>query len=297
MAKLDFEIKQKIIEIAGTCFWLWDNFYAFLENCGVNRDRYKRYEGATKYKIMRNVLTDLEDKGDEKTLKKIATELYRLKSIPDKNVPDPAKAKKVLQELKELCGEDLIEKEIESRKIEAKKTEYKIKSQESLNIKRKLENINQQFLCLFNETNHNKRGFDLEKIVYELFLHNEFEIHKPYKTNNEQIDGYFKFEKFDYLMEIKWVNGQIKQSDLAIFDKKVDKKALSTRGFFIAMDGFAHDAILSISGKEPRIILMDGEDLTLVFNQTISLKDAVYSKVESLVKEGNTHFKLKELFL
>jgi hypothetical protein len=61
------------------------------------------------------------------------------------------------------------------------------------------------------------------------------------------------------------------------------------------MDGFLDDAIQSISGKEPRIILMDGEDLVYVLNGTISLHDAIKAKVDKLVKEGNTFYKLKNL--
>ena len=93
----------------------------------------------------------------------------------------------------------------------------------------------------------------------------------------------------------KWINGQTKQGDLAIFDKKIDKKAKSTRGLFLAMDGFDEDGILSISGKEPRIVLMDGEDLSFILSGRISLKDALSAKIDKLVKEGNVFYKIKNL--
>jgi len=40
---------------------------------------------------------------------------------------------------------------------------------------------------------------------------------------------------------------------------------------------------------------MDGEDLSLVLNGVVSLKDALKAKIDKLVKEGNTYFKVREL--
>ena len=295
MSKLNYNVRQKIIEIAGVCFWYWDNLYNFFESCGVKRSHYLRHEGGSKYKMMRNILYDLEDKQDDKSLMLIITNLYNLKTIPDKNVPDVAKAKAVLKEFKEICGNDLIENEIQKRKTAEKAKQARAKTDSTITFSKKLEGINNRFLSLFSATDPQKRGFELEKIVSELFVKNELEFHKPYKVKNEQIDGYFNYEKFYYLLEIKWINRHVNQGELAVFDKKIDKKAKSTRGLFIAMDGFSEDGITSITGKEPRIILMDGEDLSLILNGSISLKDALKSKIDKLVKEGNTFFKVREL--
>lgn len=295
MAKLNFEIRQKIIEIAGVCFWYWDNFYNFLESCGIKKSHYLRYEGESKYKMMRNILTDLEDKQQDDTLKAILTNLYNLKSIPDKNVPDVQRAISVLKEFKDACGSDLIEREVEKKRSIEKAKRARENAESVLRFARKIEELNSSFLKLFTSTNNQKRGYELERIISDLFILNELEFHKPYKTANEQIDGYFNFEKFYYLLETKWINGQTKQGDLAIFDKKIDKKAKSTRGLFLAMDGFDEDGILSISGKEPRIVLMDGEDLSFILSGRISLKDALSAKIDKLVKEGNVFYKIKNL--
>lgn len=295
MAKMNYDIRQKMIEIAGVCFWYWDNFYSFLVSSGIKREHYLRYEGESKYKMMRNIINDLEEKNKEEILKGIVKNLYKLKSIPDPNVPDPQKSKKILRELKELCGADLIEKEIEDRKQKERSKIFQEASFSKVQRVQKLSELNQEFLQLFSNNNHQQRRYELEKIIYALFHFFEFEFQKPYKIQNEQIDGWYKYEKFDYLLEIKWIEGKIRQDNLAIFDKKIDKKAKSTRGHFIAMDGFTEDAIQSISGKETRIILMDGEDLVFILNGTVSLHDAIKAKVDKLVKEGNTFYKLKNL--
>lgn len=296
MAKMNFDIRQKVIEIAGTCFWYRDNFRDFLEGCGIKREHYLRYEGESKYKIMRNLITDLEEKNNETVLQDIVKNLYKLKTIPDKNVPDPQKAKQVLNELRELCGSDLIQKEIDEQKRKERTNIFKETTLTKVQKEQKLAELNDEFNKLFSSSNHQQRGFELEKIIYNLYHFFEFEFQKPYKTKDEQIDGWYKYEKFDYLLEIKWVDGKIRQDDLAIFNKKIDKKAKSTRGHFIAMDGFGDDAIQSITGYEPRIILMDGEDLVFILSGKISLHDAIKAKVDKLVKEGNTFYKLKNIF-
>ena len=296
MAKMNYDIRQKVIEIAGNCFWYWDNFHSFLESSGVKKEHYLRYAGENKYKMMRNIITDLEERNDETVLQEIVKNLYKLKTIPDTNVPDPQKAKQLLKELKEMCGSDLIEKEIEERTRKERSKVFKEATLTKVQREEKLSELNNEFLSLFSNSNHQQRGFALEKIIYNLYQFFEFEIQKPYKIKDEQIDGCYKHEKFDYLLEIKWIDGKVRQDDLAIFDKKIDKKAKSTRGHFIAMDGFGDDAIKSISGNEPRIILMDGEDLVLILSGKISLHDAIKAKVDKLVKEGNTFYRLKNIF-
>src|ERR1035437_9924424 len=93
MAKMSYDIRQKVIEIAGNCFWYWDNFHSFLESSGVKKEHYLRYAGENKYKMMRNIITDLEERNDETVLQEIVKNLYKLKTIPDTNVPDPQEVK------------------------------------------------------------------------------------------------------------------------------------------------------------------------------------------------------------
>ncbi|MBK9985206.1 MAG: hypothetical protein IPP15_23115 [Saprospiraceae bacterium] len=237
MAKMIHDIRQKVIEIAGVCFWYWDNFYAFLVSCGIQRDHYLLYEGENKYKMMRNIITDLEDKNDDETLKEIVKNLYILKSIPDPNVPDTRKSQKLLQELKDMCGPNLIEKEIEERRRKEHSKIFTNATLTKVQREQKLIDLNNEFISLFSNSNHQQRGFELEKIIYNLYHFFEFEFQKPYKTKDEQIDGWYKYEKFDYLLEIKWIDGKIRQDDLAIFDKKIDKKARSTRGHLLRWMG------------------------------------------------------------
>jgi restriction endonuclease Mrr len=115
----------------------------------------------------------------------------------------------------------------------------------------------------------------------------EFEHTKPYRTpGNEQIDGHFRYEKFDYLVEAKWTKEPTKQPDLSIFDGKIRGKAQSTRGFFLSANGFDDTTVQKYSGDSPRIILMTGEDLALILSGRVLFIDAMKAKVDAIVRLG-----------
>jgi len=296
MSKLRYEIKQKIIEIAGTCFWINRNFYDFLESCGVEPDIYKKYEDQSgKYNKMRSILTDLENANCDDILKNIQSSIYNFRTIPDKKVMDVKLAEKNLFEFKELCGKDFVGEEIKNRDIISNLKKEKIKIDNKKIYFQKLEELKSEYISFFSEKNSQKRGYKLEEIVNRLFVLNEFEFQKSYKTGDEQIDGFFYLEGVHYLIETKWTKGQVGKNDMAIFDKKIDKKLQSSRGFFISINGFQQSAINDFSGCKPRLLLVDGEDLILILDNKVNLKDAIKAKINAAAKNGNIFFKIKEM--
>lgn len=105
----------------------------------------------------------------------------------------------------------------------------------------------------------------------------------------------FRYEKFDYLIESKWEDGPIKQKDLSIFDGKIRGKAQSTRGLFLAANGFDENAIHKFSGDSPRVILMTGEDLAIVLSDRVLFHDAMKAKVEAIVRYGNINYPIRNI--
>ena len=161
-----------------------------------------------------------------------------------------------------------------------------------------MEGLNSFFTSLINTTEYTpqQRGYKLEDIFCDLLQISELEYSRPYKTpDGEQIDGHFRYEKFDYLIESKWENGPIKQKDLSIFDGKIKGKAQSTRGLFLAANGFDENAVIKFSGDSPRIILMTGEDLAMVLNGRVLFHDAMKAKIEAIVRYGNINFPIRSI--
>lgn len=296
--KISFELKEKLVQLAGSCFWYWGSFSSFLDSCGVNQDTQSRYpKGAyTKYEVMRNILNYLEETKKVDVINNIISGFFRLNNPLDTENINIEKAKKLLKEFKELVGNDPIEKEIERREQE-KKREVSKNIIEQVQVKEeKIKSLKGRFLQLFSSQNFTpqQRGYELEKLFFELLELEEFEFTLPFKSEGEQIDGHFKYEKFDYLVEIKWIAENAKQKDLSIFDGKIKGKAQSTRGLFFAVNGFDDNVINKYSGDSPRIILMSGEDFMYILEKRTSFYDAMKVKIDSLVRYGDINYSLRK---
>jgi len=300
MKKLNYEVKEKIVALAGACFWFWDSFYSFLDSCGVSqkiRYRYPR-ESFNKYQVMRNILQDLENEGKIDVIDCIISNFYRMHNAVDRDNLDVKRAKIFLNEFRELIGTDPIDKEIQRQAKEKSIRAYKASVMDHKTQAERLFKLNQRFIDLSSskDITPHKRGFDLEVLFFDLLDFCEFENTRPYRTKDgEQIDGHFRYEKFDYLVEVKWTNGLTNKSDLSIFDGKIRGKAQSTRGFFLSANGFDNNAILKFSGDAPRIVLMTGEDFALVLSDQISFDDAIKAKIDAIVRKGEILLNLRDL--
>ena len=285
-----YELKEKMVSLAGACFWYWNSFYSFLDSSSVPLDIRLRYprESFNKYDTMRNVLRDLEEADDKETINSLISNFYRLSGPVDRESLDVAKAKRLLGEFRAVVGGDPIEAEID-RRSRRNRQEARGKSIEMLRSRRRdLEALNRRFAELAGSTEltAQRRGFEIERLFFDLLAHFEFECLQPYRNPGEQIDGHFRYEKFDYLVEVKWMKETAKQADLSVFDGKIRGKAQSTRGFFLSANGFDEMAVDRFSGDAPRIVLMTGEDLALVLNGRMTFDDAMKAKVDAIVRKG-----------
>lgn len=300
MAKIGFEIRQKIVTLAGTCFWYWNTFYSFLDSCGVPKKLQERFprESHNKYQVMRNILDTLEESNQIGVINSIVSNFYRMRGAADRDVPDPEKAKELLNEFRDAVGNDPIEKEIEKRRRDEIRHKRETTLDEQKAQKQRLQDLNNQFANLLAavKMTPQQRGFKLEDLFCDLLQLSELEYKRPYRTDEgEQLDGHFRYEKFDYLIESKWEEDSIKQKDLSIFDGKIRGKAQSTRGLFLAANGFDENAVTKFSGDSPRIILMSGEDLALILGGRVDFQDAMKAKLDAIVRYGNINFSIRKI--
>jgi len=298
--RIRFEIKEKMVELAGACFWFWNSFHSFLESSGVPRSLHQRYpkDVFNKYHVMRNIIGVLEDQGQVDTINTLIANFCHLKNAVDRDNLDTKKAKRLLQEFRDSVGNDPIEAAIKEQHREKARADYQQSVESTKAKKDSLSDLNARFLALSAaiDLTPQRRGFKLETLFFDLLHFAEFEHTKPYRTpDGEQIDGHFKYEKFDYLVEVKWIAGQTKQNDLSIFDGKIRGKAQSTRGLFLGAEGFDDNAINKFSGDAPWIILMTGEDLVIVLNGTMPIFDVMKAKVDAIVRYGNISFPARDI--
>lgn len=297
---ITYEVKEAMVSLSGTCFWYWNSFYSFLDSSGVPKPLKNRFpkESFTKYQVMRNILEHLDERGDTETINNLISNFFRLRGAVDRDALDERKAKRLLEEFRSLVGNDPIEAEIARRKREEAKNNYTLRVEERISQEQRLKELNSLFMSLAtgSECTPQQRGYKLEDIFSDLLQLSELEYSRPYKIpDGEQIDGHFRYEKFDYLVESKWEEGLIKQKDLSIFDGKIKGKAQSTRGLFLSANGFDPNAVNKFSGDAPRIILMSGEDLALILGGQVLFTDAMKAKVEAIVRYGNINFPLRNM--
>ena len=301
MAKrISFDIKEQMVGLAGACFWFWNSFHSFLESSGVPRSLYQRYpkDAFNKYQVMRNILGVLEEQGQMETIHALISNFYRLTNAVDRDNLDTKKAKRLLQTFRDSVGNDPIEAAIKNKQQEESRADYQHSIENAKAKKESLSDLNTRFLSMAAGTDltPQQRGFKLETLFFDLLHFAEFEHTKPFRTRDgEQIDGHFKYEKFDYLVETKWIAGTTKQKDLSILDGKIRGKAQSTRGLFLAAEGFDDNAVNKFSGDAPRIVLMTGEDLALVLNGTLPIFDVMKAKVDAIVRYGNINFPVRDI--
>ncbi|WP_319241851.1 restriction endonuclease [uncultured Propionivibrio sp.] len=150
-----------------------------------------------------------------------------------------------------------------------------------------LEQLRTEYLDLLaNKTSRQQRGYALERILTELSRLSRLEATEAFRVNGEQIDGAVKFDGEHYLIEAKWQERTASNEPVYQFAGKVSGK-LYGRGLFISVNGFSPEVIRSlVMGKEIQTLFIDGEDLILVLEGHLTLRDMIDRKVKAAQTKG-----------
>lgn len=140
-----------------------------------------------------------------------------------------------------------------------------------------LEQLRRRFLTLQEETNHQRRGKDLEPLLTDLFRLFDMEPRLSYDLDHEQIDGSLTYDTDDYIVEARWRGEAASRADADVFAAKVRRKGKNALGLFISIAGMSRDAIEQYSESTPFLVL-DGSDLYLVLDQRVRLDDLLKMK-------------------
>lgn len=150
-----------------------------------------------------------------------------------------------------------------------------------------LARLKEEFFQLAADTDRNRAGLALEKLLNRLFEIFELKPRHPFRVVGEQIDGSFELDGQVYLLESKWEKDARPEADLLVFRGKIEGKSTFTRGVFIALNDIsapARDAITR--GKAPSFFVMNGHDLVMILSEAIGLTDYLRKRVRLLAEEG-----------
>jgi len=152
---------------------------------------------------------------------------------------------------------------------------------------RTIRELRDDFLSLYSGfESPQQRGYKLEKLLGDLAKSDSLETTEPFRINGEQIDGAIKYDGEHYLVEAKWEDKAASNEPLYQFAGKVEGKMYG-RGLFLSIHGFSDQVVQGlVTGKAIRTVLIDGEDLTLVLEQHLTMTQMIDAKIKAAQTRG-----------
>ncbi|MBN1516196.1 restriction endonuclease [Candidatus Sumerlaeota bacterium] len=142
-------------------------------------------------------------------------------------------------------------------------------------------------LYSLNEISPQTRGFAFEKFLNKLFSMYNLAPRGSFRLTGEQIDGSFQLDRFTYLVEAKWQERQVGNSDLLAFKGKVAGKAIWSRGIYISYSGFTPDGLIAFSkAGSTNIIGITGQDIHFILEGELSFVEAIQLKTRYAAETG-----------
>ncbi|HPW77772.1 MAG: hypothetical protein BWX62_00957 [Bacteroidetes bacterium ADurb.Bin037] len=178
------------------------------------------------------------------------------------------------------------QEESRKRKLDVEKRIAKNKSLDD-----ELSLLKERFNKIASNPNLQKRGYEFESFLRDLFTLFELDPKGSFKNYGEQIDGAFTFDGTDYLLEAKWKQ-QVDRGELASFCFKVDSKFKISIGLLVTMEGLTPQAI---APEFKSIIIMDSIDLIAVLDGRVRLPDLLYRKRRKATETGKIYVNFYEL--
>lgn len=302
MKKISATAINALKKALATIYWYKSDLRSFLDHTITNK-QILSYLDWNDYK--RNIcsrLVDLLVKNEEKTQNDLLKLVYEISNMNDfshlKQLEDGDEkvksAKEAVSALRAVSKGHL-EQVKEQEEIENRRKKVFEEQLSQTAVREKLEEIKNDFYVLVSSSDPQKRGYQLEKLLKDLFNLFDLDSKASFKIVGEQIDGMFTFENIDFLLEAKWHKDPIDISSLDAFSGKLSRRLENTLGLFISINGFSPDAIQAHSTGRRLMILMDGSDLMAVLEARIDLIQLLARKRRYASQTGNIYLGIHEI--
>lgn len=182
----------------------------------------------------------------------------------------------------------------ELKKAEERREANQEKLKSNISYQQKLDGLKLNFYKIASNPNAQKKGFQFEKFLNELFIFFDLDPKSAFKVTGEQIDGAFTFDNNDYLLEAEWQeNSEINAADLYTFGGKISGKLKNTLGLFISLGPYSKDCTETVNPITKSMILMDGIDLIQVLEGRIRLNELILIKRRQASQTGEIYYRMK----
>ena len=180
--------------------------------------------------------------------------------------------------------------EIRDAKVQRDRERREARERETQRPRKLREALRTEFLQLHSGAlPPQRRGYALEKILLDLARLAGLEVVEPFRVQGEQIDGAFKYEGENYLLEAKWHRKELGNEAVYQFVGKVEGKMYG-RGVFVSVQGFTDNVVRSIAmGKALKTVFVDAEDLLVVLDGQLDFGSLVGKKVAAAQTRGEVY--------
>lgn len=203
-----------------------------------------------------------------------------------------AQARGAVTDLKRLVAghEELLERQ---RLFEEQQRQRENDARRVASYTLELVGLKERFLTLQGQDERRQsRGYELERLLTDLLDLNDLEPHIAYRTDIEQIDGSFRLDTDDYIIEAKWKEAPVGREQADVFAAKVHSKGRNALGLFVSVGGFTKDFLKRFEVGTP-FVTMDGDDMFMVLDARIRLDDALRAKRRHANDTGSCHYPIR----
>lgn len=170
--------------------------------------------------------------------------------------------------------------------------EYRKESQQQASFKANLDRLKKSYLALTQQQERpQERGLALEKLLNDLFALFDLEPRLAYSSNVDQVDGSFRLDTDDYLIEAKWTQKPLGRDQADIFVQKIARRGKLAVGLLVSINGFS-EPLRAAYATSSSFITMDGSDLFLVLDDRWPLDEALLAKKRHVNETGSCHMPL-----
>jgi hypothetical protein len=283
-------------------YWYKGDLRSFLQPCladpsivgSLNWDNYKR-----------QIVSDLIDRlvadqdrhfGDLMKLCGAVTDMTTFRHLEQLDGGDEKakRAREAVAALRAMLG-PVKDADREAEEIAERQRRMAEKLRASAAVREKLADLKKRYSELVISDKTQGRGYELEKLLYDIFELFDLDPKASFKNQGEQIDGAFSLQGTEYLFEAKWQKHVVSIQDLDGFAAKVNRKLDNTLGLFLSINGFSADAVSLHSAGRPSTILMDGADLMAVLEERIDFVTLLLRKKRHAAQVGDIYFPIHKI--
>ena len=118
--------------------------------------------------------------------------------------------------------------------------EYREETQRKASFKANLDSLKESYLALSRQQDRpQERGLALEELLNDLFALFDLEPRLAYSSDVDQVDGSFRLDTDDYLIEAKWTQNPLGRDQADVFAQKIARRGKLAVGLLISINGFS----------------------------------------------------------